>query len=185
MLDKRIIAKIEEKFGKEVRYKTDIDYLSDDIKSVTGERLSRSTLERLFGHVGLQVTPRKITQDTIAVYLGYKNYEKLAEDYDLSVTMSDFADFEEVVSADLETGAQLQFTYDPERLFVVTYLGDNWFIVNEVYGSKNIQKGDKLRITHLMLHHELIIADIERNGQSLGSYKGAKQGGLTSIEIFN
>ena len=98
--------------------------------------------------------------------------------------MSDFADFDEIISADLETGTQVQFTYEPERLFVLTYLGDNRYIVNEVYGSKNIQKGDKLRITNLVKGQELMISEIEREGKNLGMYVGGKMGGLTSLEVF-
>lgn len=183
-LSKEILKKIEQKFGRELKYSVDCKDLSTEIFKETKQLLSRSTLERLFGLVAKDVVPRPSTLDILAEYVGYPSYQHLADELGLPTIISDFLSVELLVSADLEVGTQIEISYEPKRVFVLSYLGDSWFIVNEVYGSKNIKKGDKLRVTDFVIGYELLIADVERNGESLGQYKAAKIGGLTSIEIF-
>ena len=184
-LDREIQKKIEEKFGRELKYNTDCKDLSDAIYKDTKHMLSRSTLERLFGLVTKDVVPHRSTLDILAEYIGYPSYQHLADELGLPAIISDFLVVEQLVASDLDAGSQVQISYEPQRVIVMSYLGDSWFLVNEVIGSKNIRKGDKLRITNFVLGYELLVADVERNGESLGQYKAAKIGGLTSIEVFN
>lgn len=184
MLSKEIIKRIEQEFGKKLRYNSDCDALSEAVFEKTGERLSRSTLERMFGLVGKQVVPRKSTLDILASYLGYSSYEMLVKDIGEYNDISDFMHVEEIVSSDLPEGSQIQFTYEPKRRFVLTYLGNNNYVVDEVYGSRNIQKGDRLTVSHIVKGYELIVSGIERNGLNLGAYTMARSGGVTSIEVL-
>ncbi len=66
----------------------------------------------------------------------------------------------------------------------MTYLGNFEFKIDDSTNSKLI-KGDRLKITHLILHQELIAGDVVRDGISLGPYRGAKNGGLTYLEIID
>ena len=184
-LDKEIKKKVEAKFGRELKYSADCKDLSNEIYNDTKHMLSRSTLERLFGLVAKDVVPRPSTLDILAEYMGYPSYQHLADELNLPTIISDFESVKQLVAEDLEEGTQIEITYEPDRLIVMSYLGNSWFIVNEIHGSKNIRKGDKLRITDFVLGYELLIADVERNGESLGQYKAAKIGGLTSIEVFS
>lgn len=183
MLNQEIIKKIEEKFGRKLQYSNDCESLSEAILEETGERLSVATLKRMAGFASLSVEPRKSTMDIIAQYVGYPNYELLAKELGQDTEISDFAYVEEVRSQELKEGTQIQITYDPGRLLVLTYLGNDKFIVNESYKSK-LQQGDNVVISHFAKGFELLIFDVIRNGESLGSYQAAKAGGLTSIEIF-
>lgn len=183
MLDKDIIAKIEERHGRKLVYSNDCEALSEHIFDVTGERLSIATLKRMFGFVGLKVEPRKSTMDIIAQYVGYPSYELLMSDMGHDTEISEFSYVDEIVSDDLNEGSQIQITYEPGRLLVMTYLGEGYFIINESYHSK-LQKGDKVRITHFTKGFELLVSAVIRDGKDLGPYQGAKVGGLSSIEIF-
>lgn len=106
----------------------------------------------------------------------------LAKDLGEDVDISDFRVVESIDSADLEIGEQIQITYQPNRLLVLSYIGDNKYVVNESRGSK-LLKGDKLIIAGFYVGFELLVSDVERGGSHLGSYQAAKQGGLTSVEI--
>lgn len=97
--------------------------------------------------------------------------------------ISDFKPVESIDSADLEIGEQLQITYHPNRLLVLTYIGENKYVVNESRAGK-LLKGDKLMIAGFYVGFELLVSDVERGGRHLGSYQAAKQGGLTSVEIL-
>ena len=184
-LDKEIKKKVEAKFGRDLKYSVDCKDLSDEIEKATKQRLSRSTLERLFGMVAKDVVPHRSTLDILAEYIGYPSYQHLADELNLPTIISDFESVEQLVAEDLEEGTQIEIRYEPDRLILMSYLGGSLFLINEIHGSKNLKKGDKLRITNFVLGYELLIADVERNGEHLGQYKAAKIGGLTSIEIFN
>lgn len=183
MINQEIIKKIEEKFGRKLEYSCDCDALSEAIIEETGQRIAMSTLKRMAGFVSKKCKPRLSTMDIIAQYVGYPNYKLLAKEINDDTEISDFARVEELESKSLKEGTQLQITYDPERLLVLTYLGNDQFIVNESYKSK-LQPGDKVTISHFTKGFELLVSDVVRNGVSLGPYQAAKGGGLTSIEVF-
>jgi hypothetical protein len=66
MLSEIIKQKIEERFGKAVRYPKDCEALASIISSVCNERVSASTLKRLYGFVKGVEQPRQFTLDLIA-----------------------------------------------------------------------------------------------------------------------
>ena len=183
MISEALKVKIEERFGKKLRYTSDLDALAQAIVDETKEPIGVSTLKRMFGFVSQTVTPRLSTMDIIAQYCGYPNYKLMSHDLGTDIEISDFTEVQEILSSQIEEGAMLQLTYDPGRVLVLTYIGDNYYIVNESQKSK-LQKGDKLKITHLTKGFELVAGEVIREGKNLGSYTSAKQGGLTSIEII-
>lgn len=183
MINQEIIKKIEEKFGKKLQYSSDCEALSEAILEETGERISVATLKRMAGFVSKTCKPRLATMDILSLYIGYPSYNLLSKELNADTEISDFAWVEELESKSLKEGTQLQITYDPGRVLVLTYLGNNMFIVNESYKSK-LQQGDKVTISHFTKGFELLVSDVVRNGESLGSYQAAKAGGLTSIELF-
>ncbi|MDE5812605.1 MAG: hypothetical protein K2H61_09930, partial [Muribaculaceae bacterium] len=73
--------------------------------------------------------------------------------------------------------------YDPDRSLLMTYLGASEFMINE---SRNIKlrKGDRIKMTHLVVGQEMLVSNVVRDGNSLGGYRAAKDGGLTSIELI-
>lgn len=183
-MSKELRKKIEEAYGKQVKYSQDCEALAMAIEERTGQRLGVSTLKRMFGFVGEHVVPRGSTMDIIAQFLGYKDMTDMArqtgEAYDISMfTPVD----KEIESAELEEGTQIQFSYDPKRLVIMTYIGDNFFIINESQNCK-LQKGDKVRISHLAIGFELLASEVIRGGENLGAYHAAKEGGLTSLEVI-
>lgn len=183
MANTELIKKIEKKFGRQLRYSQECEPLVEAIYEETGERLGVSTLKRLFGFVGQVVVPRTSTMDIIAQYIGYPNYELLLKDMENDSDISAFSPVDEIDVAEIQTGTQIQLTYDPNRLIVMTYLGNSRFIVNESQNCK-LQKGDIVRITHLAVGFDLLASEVVRDGNNIGPYHAAKQGGLTSLEII-
>lgn len=153
------------------------------IEETTGQTLSTTTLKRMMGFINGPAQARPSSLDILAQYLGYPNYELLAKDIGEESEISEFRPVESINSADLEVGEQIQVTYHPNRLMLMCYLGDNRYIVNESRGGK-LLKGDKLTIAGFYVGFELLVSDVERSGQHLGSFVAAKQGGLTSVEII-
>lgn len=184
MLDKEIIAKIEEKHGRKILYSYDCDALAQQIADVTGERLSVATLKRMLGFTSQIVIPRKSSLDILARFLGYSDYASMQPAIGRDSFISDFAHIEEVVADNLESGAILKIAYQPDRVLTLEYIGSNNFVILEAYNTK-LQVRDILTISHFAIGFQLLISEVVRDGKKLGSYIAAKSGGLTSIEIVD
>ncbi len=183
MINDKIKQMILEKFNSPIQYPQQCEVLALAIQEETGQMLSTTTLKRMLGFVNGPANPRPSSLDIVAQYLGYPNYNLLAKDLGEDADISDFRVVESIDSADLVVGEQIQITYHPNRVLVLSYLGDNKYLVNESRGSK-LLKGDKLMIAGFYVGFELLISDVERDKQHLGSYQAAKHGGLTSVEII-
>lgn len=183
MLNQEILKKLAERHGKEIRYPSDVESLSEHIFEKTRERVSPSTLKRMFGFITKPVHPRRSTLDIIGAYLGYADYKELALDLGDNSEISDFAPVEEIISDELEIGSQVAIAYEPDRTVVLTYIGDDYYIVNESIKS-SLMKGDKVKVTNLAYGFKFLASEVIRHGQNLGAYTSAKMGGLTRVEII-
>ncbi|MBD5213610.1 MAG: hypothetical protein HDS75_02135 [Bacteroidales bacterium] len=163
---------------------SDFDTLSQAIIDATRENLSVNTLKRLFGFKTDKVVPRLSTMDIIAQYLGYPDYDSLIKDLGDDADISLFTPIDCLEVKQLEKGTQIRVSYDPNRVFFLTYLGECQFIVNDIEGSKNIRKGDLLTITQLAVGHRFVVAHVVRDGMDLGGYESAKFKGVKSVELI-
>lgn len=182
MLSSKLRQMIYAKFNSPIMYPQQCEALSMAIREATGHTLGTTTLKRMLGFVKGSASPRPSSLDIIARYLGYPDYNLLAKDLGEDCDISDFKAVEGIHSADLEAGEQIRITYHPNRTLLLTYLGDNKYVVSESCGSKLLE-GDRLIISQLFVGFEMLVSDVEREGVHLGAYQAAKQGGLTSIWI--
>ncbi|MCH5215218.1 MAG: hypothetical protein J1E97_08510 [Muribaculaceae bacterium] len=182
--DNELLKRIKAKAGIEMNKSVDFEVLAQSIKDHTGESLGVNTLKRLFGYKMDKVIPRLSTMDIIAQYLGCANYEALAKELGEDADISLFTPIDSVEVQCLERGTQVRISYEPNRLFTLTYLGDFEFIVNDVEGSRNIKKGDLLTISQLAVGHRFLVSRVVRDGEDLGAYESAKHKGLKSVELI-
>lgn len=77
VLNTQIRHKIEARFGRPVNYSKDCEALSRSIAKTCGERISVTTLKRLFGFAKGVEKPRLFTLDVLAVYAGFKDWSAL------------------------------------------------------------------------------------------------------------
>ena len=59
----------------------------------------------------------------------------------------------------------------------MVYLGANRFRVQESINSK-LRAGDELTATHIVQGYPLLVSDVLREGQSLGSFTAGKAQGI-------
>ncbi len=185
MLPKDLRDKIEARFGEKITSKN-CEALAGDIFRHTRSMVGETTLQRCFGFTGdhERVKPRKSTLDILAKYVGYSSFDLLSKDLMADIEISDFSEIESVRTAELKSGTIVEFTYEPSRLFRLSYLGNETFKVEKSENSK-LLPGDLLIISVLAEGYELFVADVIRDGRSLGSYHAAKQGGLTSLTLLS
>ena len=81
------------------------------------------------------------------------------------------------IIARYEIGQRVLVSYPPNRTLTIENQGDNHFIVLESENSK-LQKGDQLTLTHLVRGYPLLVADVMREGRSLGAFTAGKAQGI-------
>lgn len=167
---------LEQKSGRELRLSSDCDYLTFDIESKTGEHVGVNTLKRLLGFIDDERESRISTLDIIARYLDFDSWE-LLKVYD-DKSNSSFGGFsDEIYVKDLTIGQQILINYLPDRELVICYRGENHFIVIKSKNSKLIVDDD-LEIFHIVKGYPLIISDVKRGGNTLGSFTAGKIQGI-------
>lgn len=182
MLPQSIISKILAKYGKDEVYSADCASLAGEIG------IGETTVKRMLGLVGENSpernrTPHVSTMDILAKWLGYDNYKALLREIGEQDYSSEFTSIESIDVMSLDQGTQIQIKYEPSRIIIMTYLGNRVFLINESKNSK-LQKGDRIRLSHLVLGQELLVSEIIRDDKNIGGYRGAKDGGLTCLEII-
>lgn len=176
-----ILQLLKEKSGNDLRLPSDCEFLSLDIESKTGIRLGATTLKRLLGFAQDERMPHTSTLDAIARYLGYAHWDELAQIEDKG--NSDFAASDgEVRSADLKPDSHVEITYLPNRKVKMQYLGNQKYRVVESQNSK-LLVDDQVEIQNFVLHHPLLVLNVWRDGDSLGSFTAGRVSGLSSIKV--
>lgn len=177
-----IIEMLKSKSGKDLHLPSDCEYLSLDIESKTGVHIGSTTLKRLVGFAKDEREPHASTLDAIAHYLGYAHWDELMQIEDKG--NSDFNNFsEEIRSSSLKKGDRVQVSYLPDRQITFEYQETNHYLVTESLNSK-LKEGDEVEIQNFILHHPLLVAEVWRDGKSLGQYTAGRVAGLSSIKLL-
>jgi hypothetical protein len=180
MISKLIQEKVEERFGKPIRYAKDCEILSASIQAFTGEKISCSTVKRLFGLIESDNEPRLYTLDIIAQYLGYINYDHLLQEF--NPNKSDLGQsIERITSNDLKIGDTIRLKYAPNRFLAVNYLDDCIFKIVESNDPKILK--DELLVFNNVGKFLPLFASCRssKNGNAKNIVLG-KISGITSIE---
>lgn len=167
---------LKQKCGKDIRLSADCEYLALDIESVTGEHIGVNTLKRLLGFIDDEREPRISTLDVIARYLGFDHWDALSV-YDNKSNSSFECSADEVRVGDLTVNQHVQISYLPDRQIELEYMGGQRFRVLRSSNSK-LAVGDELAVTHLVQGYPLLVSEVVRNGQSLGSFTAGKAQGI-------
>lgn len=190
MIDKQapelrtLLRKVEEEFGKKVATSADFESLSTAIWEHTRERVSSSTLKRLWGYVSLSPVPRTGTLDILANYLGHKTFQDFCKAIALhDENASDFFSSTYLSVASLQTGAKVQIGWAPNRLVTLEYLGNFLFEVEESLNSK-LLAGDRFELTNIMIGYPLFIQRILRDGEYTPSYVAGKTTGIDCFKVL-
>ena len=177
-----IVQLLKDKSANDLRQPSDCEFLSLDIESKTGVRIGATTLKRLLGFAQDDRLPHASTLDAIARYLGYAHWDELKDIEDKG--NSDFGTTEEEIrSDDLAPDRIVEFTYLPDRLVRLKYLGSHRYLVMESRNSK-LQAGDEVEVLSFVLHHPLLVLQVWRHGEKLGQFTAGRISGLSSITLL-
>lgn len=169
ILPKHIVNWLEKQCGRKMMRSADCEFLALDIESVTREHIGVNTIKRLLGFINDERNARITTLDIIARYLGCETWEHLLE-LDREYSGSSFEQRrDEVIVRRLKPGRRIRIYYPPNREVTIEYQGDSRFFVVESKNSK-LLPGDLLTINNIIERYPLLVNDVIRDGQSLGSF---------------
>ena len=174
---------VERMVGRQLTEARDFEQLSHLLLSHTRERLSPTTLKRLWGYLkNEEVQTRPHTLDVLARFVGYKNYEDFcAHSESLDEVQSGIKAEEKITTEGLRRGQRLIITWRPDRRIVVKHIGNGQFEIVEAENTK-LSVGDTFRC-HLMIQHEpLYLDEVVHQGQPAMVYVAGQKDGVV-VEV--
>lgn len=179
---KYLLSEVEKRYGRGVNTTTDFEALSVVIEHDINERLSSSTLKRLWGYVSNNSSPSLTTLNILSRYVGTRDFRAFCEDlmkWDLQE--SGFFTTSCILTSGLEKGARIRIGWNPDRLVLLEYQGDFLFRVLQNLNS-SLQEGDEFEASSFFLGYPLYIPRILRDGDYTPSYIAGSVNGLTTLE---
>ena len=186
--------RVERVFGRRLQVHADFLALVSEIEAAQRQHISESTLERVWGYSTRgygRVSLR--TLDVLAKYAGSDNWT----DFCLRLKSEGVVESETfccdtVRSSDLHIGERLRIGWQPDRVCVVRYLGDNRFFAEKCENSK-MREGATFSCLQFQLGRELVMEDfvngatahiaVNKNGTSSRCrYAVGNRHGLTMLE---
>lgn len=164
-------AAVEKRLGFGVNTPGEFKLLAGDIKAVTGRKMSESTLMRLWGYVRSDMTPNTTTLDTLALYVGYHDWDSFARGGGEGKGDGSH----DVLSAHLNVDAELSprdhviLRWPPGRECLVRYLGDGQFVVERSEQSK-LKVGDTFTCHLIVEGHPLYLDNLVHEAQAPRCY---------------
>ena len=169
VLNNQIINRLKGKANLSFEKAKDFTILSSSIFEVTKRSIGVTTIKRLLGYIDDSRKTNEYTLNTIAIYLGYKNWEELC----CSLRIDSDWNFEDdkVYVDDLEVGKEVCISYlDREVVFVVIdYKSMKALKVTKVLNS-SLKKGDILLIQCLEIGKVLEAKEVYRDNL-VGNYR--------------
>ena len=169
---------VERKAARRLATTADLVHLSEEMD----DRVSPSTLKRVWGFVGMRVEPRRSTLDALARYAGFRDYRAFLEDLQTTkMASSGYFNATRLDAAALQKGDTVQIGWRPDRVVSLCYLGDRRFRVTASEHSK-LQPGDEFEAASIVKGFPLILPSILRDGQETESYIAGRDGGIVLIK---
>ncbi|HWY98054.1 MAG TPA: hypothetical protein VNY36_03110 [Bacteroidia bacterium] len=163
MLSPIIKKKITGRYRQEVKYPKQCEALASAMNAVCGNKISASTLKRLWGFTkASEGQPRIWTLDIIAEYVGYKSWEELQNDI-AGNKVSKNKRIESVDCSLLKPGKRFTVMFGKVAFIKIEYKAKNWFTVLDAH-KVALKAGDEVQIEKMQLDFPVLIKKMKRSG---------------------
>jgi len=173
---KTLFRLIEQMTGRKLKKPRDFDRLTEDIRWRTREPISTTTLKRLTGYLKEPVTPREITHDTLARFVGYADYDAFC--HDRNKVQSHMVMSERLSADELGVEQRLFLRWMPDRVCVICHKGNAHFEIERAENSK-LKAGDTFDCHLFVAHEPLYLDHVVHGGQHVDAYVVGKGNGVT------
>lgn len=173
------VVDIKNKSGLSFDKAKDFELLAASIEKSTARHIGITTLKRLLGYINDERDTNEYTLNTIALYLGFENWEKYVKARCID-SVHGFKD-ESIYIHCLSEGTYIKVKYfDREILFKVIIVDEKNVLKVEKAHNSSLKIGDIL-IIYKLKKGDIIEAEKLIRGEKVGNYK--TNGEITSIEI--
>ena len=178
---------IEQKFGKPLKVHNDFVLLSEDIFLNLKERISESTLERIWNYsTRSRDSFSHRSMEVLCAYCGFKNWEEFSASLKNNGSDSGMFDEISISSGQLNIGDRIRIGWLPDRVCIIKYLGENRYVAEECENS-TMKPGDTFSSLQFMLHQPVALNNFSPGGtEKLTSktYVIGKNEGITILQIL-
>lgn len=151
--------------------------LSDTVFNRTHERLSPTTLRRLWGYCNEGVKPRRFTLDVLSRFVLFRDYSDFCSSSQNESLQSGVCLGGKIESDYLYVGQRLRISWLPDRCCLVEHLGHGHFRIVEAVNTK-LSVGDTFTC-HLFINNEPAYLDnLIHEGTGPLRYVAGRQSGV-------
>lgn len=172
----RLQNTIELVVGRKIEHPKDFEFLSKQIEGYVGERISVSTLKRLWGYVNANSEVSNYTLNVLSRMAGYADWEDFCQN-DYEEESSHKIVCRKLFTSALKRGDQICIIWKPERRIKIQYEGQDQFIVLESVNSK-LQKDDIFHCLQFIEKQPLFLSGLYRKGMPPCDYVCGQNGGI-------
>lgn len=186
-MDKKALAAIvritNENLGYEPTTPTGFNDLIRQIKQITGDSLSLSSIKRIWGYIPYDGEFSQTTLNILARYNGMKDWESFKKSIEQNTGNDDQSGFHDNTIIDTgkyKPGDMIELGWNDGKQCDLECVGQMRF---RVLRSENIKlkTSDIVTLHTLCIGQPVYISDIIRGDIQYTAYVGAKKGGLLSI----
>lgn len=157
----------------------DFDFLEKKIFHLTHQMVNASTLKRLYGYIGNVHIPRTTTLDILCQAIGYNNWASFLEQDLLQGNIeSNIVVSEHLHSRSLHKGQHIRILWNPDRVIVARYDGEEKFTVTETTNSK-IKQGCTFQCSLFIQKEPLFLTNVIGLTSTPVDYICGKDNGIT------
>lgn len=180
----KLIQITNKNFGYIPKTPSDFNNLGLEIQRKTSHTISLSSLKRIWGYVDYSSFPSPNTLNILARFNDYKNWEYFLENPDSPVTddTSEYFSSSVIATDTLDEGDVLTLLWKPSKKCVIKYISNHKFCVIESENIK-LKVNDIITLYTICVGLPLFITEIKRENDVIPGYIGAKNGGITMIQI--
>lgn len=171
---------IEKKAGFKPITSTDFDRLAAEISDTCHDRVSSTTLKRIYGYIEGWQKPRPGVIDVLARYLGYKSGADMMCEKGIDCNNdSGYLYAPHLNAGELAADARISLRWYPDREIIVRHISGNGFVVERVKNSR-CKEGATFTCEVIVQERPLLMMDYKEPGSKEAStvYECGRRGGI-------
>ena len=172
----RLRKEVESLVGRSIKSPKDFDFLERQIQGYTNERISVSTLKRMWGYVATQSKPSLFNLNLLSRMVGYPDWKTFVGGQE-GMASSRFFVKSKLIADALCVGEQVKLSWNPGRIVTVVYRGNDFFEVLESINSK-LAKGDTFTCHQFVTDEPLYLSNLTHAGIPPCNYVAGQNGGV-------
>lgn len=172
-----LVLRVEAMLNRKLQTHGDFVALSDILFDRTRERISSTTLRRMWGYCDEGVKPRRFTLDVLSRFVLFRDFDDFCSNACNEELQSGLCLGGKIDADYLYEGQLLRMSWLPDRCCLIEHLGHGEFRIVEAVNTK-LSIGDTFTC-HLFINNEPVYLDnLIHNGQGPMRYVAGRQSGV-------